>query len=148
MIFIFLSVIDVYSQSLDTKIKSVIYEFIRKEDNFRNDLDWCNQEELNTLIYIEPLKSTLLDVDVYLFRVKISPSRTYLLVSQEERTFIVGRKGKEMFDEMKALYDFLELSEKEKLDFLKDTSESFYFIYENNLDVKNSNRIKVYGKDL
>lgn len=148
LIFLFMTVSHVYSQELNMEIKEIIYKFINKEDGFKSDLDWCNQKELDSLIFIEPIKSNILNLDIYLFKVKISPSRAYLLINQEEGVLIIGQKGKGMFEELEGLYDFLILSEKEKLDFLKSISHNLYFIYENNLDVKNSNRIKVNGKYL
>ncbi len=133
-------------QKIEPKIKEFIYDFIYKEDPSSKLLDWDNKEELERLIYIELRERNIQDIEVYFFRVTISPSKAYLLIKQQsDEGFVIGKKNKNMFDEMEELYDYLNCSERNKIIFLKSISETLFFIYENNLE-DNSNRIMVDGE--
>lgn len=140
------SIIDMRAQNIDSKIKETIYQFIYTENKYNDRLDWKNEAQLNLLIYVKPIYSNIEGIDVYFFRVLLKPERTYLLISQKQDTIVVGKKNKDMFEEMKELYDFLICSKEEKLNFLQCISNDLFFIYQNNLQVENSNRIKVNGE--
>ncbi|MDR0193500.1 MAG: hypothetical protein LBI73_00130 [Myroides sp.] len=137
------SLIDMKAQNIDSKIKETIYQFIDNENQYNNRLDWNNKAQLNSLIYIEPIHSNIKGIDIHFFRVTLKPLRAYLLISQKDNTIIIGTKNKDMFQELKELYDFLLCSEEDKLDFFQHVSNNLFFIYRNNLEVENSNRIKV-----
>lgn len=140
------SIIDMRAQNIDSKIKETIYQFIFNEKKYNDRLDWKNEAQLNSLIYVQPIYSNIEGINVYFFRVFLKPERTYLLISQKDDTIIIGNKNKNMFEEMKELYDFLICSEEEKLNFLQCISNDLFLIYKNNLQVENSNRIKVNGE--
>lgn len=140
------SIINMRAQNIDSKVKETIYEFIYKENQYNNRLDWKNKEQLDMLIYIEPIHSNIEGIDIYFFRVTLKPLRAYLLISQKNETIVIGEKNKDMFEELKELYDFLLCSEEDKLSFLQCVSNNLFFIYRNNLEVENSNRIKVNGE--
>src|SRR5690606_7233848 len=120
--------------------------FIYKEDPSSKLLDWDNKEQLELLIHIELKRTDIQNIDVYFFKVLISGSKAYLLINQQsDEGFIIGKKHKNMFDEMEELYDYLNCSEWDKFIFFKSIYETLFIIYQNNL-FNTGYRIEVDGK--
>lgn len=150
VLFFLNTVLSVAQTKDDLIIKNVIYHFICEEDQFKSHLDCNDIDDLiinNVLVVIEEIKlAEIENIKVFFFRRGVSPSRTYLLIKQKERILIIGQNKKDMFEEMKELYSFIDGSEEEKIRFFSTISKEMFFIYENNLGVKNHNRIKVNGE--
>lgn len=142
------SIIDLKAQNNESKIKEAIYSFVFNEKVYNDRLNWNNAPQLKSLIYVEPIDCNNDGIGVYFFRVTLNPLRAYLLVIQDEDIIIIGKKDIDMFAEMEDLYDFLLCSEEEKLFFFQCISNKLFFIYRNNLEVENSNRIKVKGESI
>lgn len=134
----------------DLIIKNVIYHFICEEDQFKSHLDCKDINDLiinNALVVIEEIKVPEMEnIKVFFFRRGVSPSRAYLLIKQDKEILIIGQNKKNMFEEMKELYDFIDCSDEKKIRFFSSISKEMYFIYENNLEFKNYNRIRVKGE--
>ncbi|MCS4238117.1 hypothetical protein M2391_001078 [Myroides odoratus] len=150
VLFFLNTVLSVAQTKDDLIIKNVIYHFICEEDQFKSHLDCNDIDDLiinNVLVVIEEIKlAEIENIKVFFFRRGVSPSRAYLLIKQKERILIIGQNKKDMFEEMKELYSFIDGSEEEKIRFFSTISKEMFFIYENNLGVKNYNRIKVNGE--